>query len=89
MWRSKKSRCESVLTQRIIPPDTWTHVSIVFSPSDSDVNREDFGGFVALLSHVVDLVYPMIIEIYVNGELILSKQSIRFLSVLTSKTTKA
>ena len=89
MWRSKKSRCESVLTQRIIPLDTWTHVSIVFSPSDSDVNREDFGGFVALLSHVVDLVYPMIIEIYVNGELILSKQSIRFLSVITSKTTKA
>ena len=78
-----------MLTQRIIPSDTWTHVSIVFSPSDSDVNREDFGGCVALLSHVVDLVYPMIIEIYVNGELILSKQSIRFLSVITSKTSKA
>lgn len=61
----------------------------MFSPSDSDVNREDFGGCATLLSHVVDLVYPMIIEIYVNGELILSKQSIRFLSVVTSMTTKA
>ena len=89
MWRSKKSRCESVLTQRIIPPDTWMHVSIVFSPSDNDVNREDFGACVTLLSQLVDLVYPMIIEIYVNGELILSKQSIRFLSVVTAKTSKA
>lgn len=81
MWRSKRSRCETVLTQRIIPLDTWTHVSVVFSPSDSDVNREDFGKHFSLTLCLADLVYPMIIEIYVNGELILSKQSIRFLSV--------
>ena len=32
---------------------------------------------------LADLVYPMILEVYVNGELIVSKKSIRFLSAVT------
>ena len=43
MWRSKSSRCETVLSQRIIPARTWTHVAVVFKPADKDAKQEYFG----------------------------------------------
>lgn len=43
MWRSKSSRCETVLSQRIIPARTWTHIAVVFKPADKDAKQEYFG----------------------------------------------
>ncbi|KNB45566.1 hypothetical protein JH06_2426 [Blastocystis sp. subtype 4] len=70
LWRTKKSRCEMETISEIIHPEAWTHITVVFRPMEDNLSEDV----------LAELVYPMIMEVYLNGRLMTTRTSIRFIA---------
>ncbi|KAK8790329.1 hypothetical protein WA588_000488 [Blastocystis sp. NMH] len=69
-WRTKKSKCEQEVLPDAIRIGAWTHIAVVFRPMEEGLDDDAFA----------ELVYPMIMDVYVNGQLVATRSSIRFIA---------
>lgn len=79
-WRTKKINCEQETLPDTIRIGSWTHIAVVFRPLEEGLDDDAFGCPSRVFSFVADLVYPMIMDVYVNGQLVATRSSIRFIA---------
>ena len=79
-WRTKKTKCEQETLPDTIRIGAWTHIAVVFRPLEEGLDDDAFGCPYRVFSFVADLVYPMIMDVYVNGQLVATRSSIRFIA---------
>lgn len=79
-WRTKKSKCEQEVLPDAIRIGAWTHIAVVFRPMEEGLDDDAFGSASPAFSLVAELVYPMIMDVYVNGQLVATRSSIRFIA---------
>lgn len=81
IWRSRNSPCETLSSPLHVRANQWTHIAVVFSPfePDVDINEMSRSSF-SENSFLGEGAYPAIISLYINGRLVASKSQVRYFS---------
>ena len=81
IWRSRNSPCETLSSPLHVRANQWTHIAVVFSPFEPDVDISEMSSFFyPQILFLGEGAYPAIINLYINGRLVASKVQVRFFS---------